>query len=65
MNSAHITKQVHEMTHTPILRVLIRYEFESKRHVHLTTLNAEGTAFMTRTIKWAASKGVEIFITPV
>lgn len=64
MQTHLITKDVHEMTHTPILRVLISYSYENKRNAKLVTLDSRGLALLTRTIKWAAHKGIEIIIRP-
>lgn len=66
MNSAHAIKQLHaETIHTPVLRVLMRYSYEGKNHVQLVTLNQEGMTQISRTVKWAARKGIEIVLQPV
>lgn len=66
MTTAHITKQIRDNTiHTPVLRVLMRYEYQGKSHVKLVTLNQQEMSIINRTIKWAAHKGIEIRFQPV
>lgn len=65
MNTSHAHKQVHEMTHTPILRALITYDFEGKSHAKLIRYNAEGRNDINRLLRWALHKGVELKIRAV
>lgn len=64
MQTHQIIKDEHSMTHTPILRVLLSYHYDNAKHAKLVVLDSKGMAYVNRTIRWAAHKGIELTIRP-